>query len=159
MHIIEACSTQAARFRWNVWIIYHLQSAFATLTKFSQQSHKIINVICIFKRVKPKPNTSKCFTCIFSIRFCLSRLHLHLCLSVINTLLFRLTAWLHGWSTVHNSSTDISRKVHRLEKFSEKKGEAKIHFLLHYLFDVKEYNNKRVWLQQSIFERTLTNYW
>lgn len=54
--------------------------------------------------------------------------------------------------------TSVEKKSH-LEKFSEKKGEAKIHFLLHYLFDVKEYNNKRVWLQQSIFERTLMNYW
>lgn len=49
MHIVGACSMQAAWFQWNVCIIYHLQSAFATLTKFSQQSHKIINVTYSFK--------------------------------------------------------------------------------------------------------------
>lgn len=48
MHIIEACPTQAAWLRWNIWIIYHLQSALPHFRKFSQQSRKIIHVICIF---------------------------------------------------------------------------------------------------------------
>lgn len=35
MHIIEACPTQAAWLRWNIWIIYHLQSALPHFRKFS----------------------------------------------------------------------------------------------------------------------------
>lgn len=48
MHIIEACPTQAAWLRWNIWIIYYLQSALPHFRKFSQQSRKIIHAICIF---------------------------------------------------------------------------------------------------------------
>ncbi len=50
MHIIEACPTQAAWLRWNIWIIYHLQSALPHFRKFSQQSQKIIHAICIFRK-------------------------------------------------------------------------------------------------------------
>lgn len=34
MHIIDACPTQAAWLRWNIWIIYHLQSALPHFRKF-----------------------------------------------------------------------------------------------------------------------------
>lgn len=34
MHIIEACPSQAAWLRWNIWIIYHLQSALPHFRKF-----------------------------------------------------------------------------------------------------------------------------
>lgn len=74
MHIIEACSTQAAWLRWNVWIIYQLQSAFATLTKFSQQSRKIINVIYISKkegRTQKSQNQTGLVLCLFFGPVCL----------------------------------------------------------------------------------------
>lgn len=75
MHIIEACPTQAAWLRWNIWIIYHLQSALPHFKKFSQQSHKIIHAICIFSmgganRAKIV-NIPMC-TCLFPALFSLS---------------------------------------------------------------------------------------
>lgn len=51
MHIIEACPTQAACLRWNIWIIYRLQFALPHFRKFPpRQSRKIIHAICILQR-------------------------------------------------------------------------------------------------------------
>lgn len=93
MHIIEACPTQAAWLRWNIWIIYHLQSALPHFRKFSQQSRKIIHVIRISRKggaSRAKTERTKlvrtglchiCFTLIFSLPVSLifSCLHLSVC--------------------------------------------------------------------------------
>lgn len=74
MHIIETCPTQAAWLRWNIWIIYHLQSALPHFKKFSQQSHKIIHVICIYgvggknmAKTKKHCLLCLCFSCLHSL--------------------------------------------------------------------------------------------